>query len=235
MRSKIKYSLIILSGLASLFLKNPVIASENLEEIFTKVYEKKIWGQSSDGFGSSGSGSVPEASKEYVAFVNDFIKKNNVKSVLDIGCGDGVITGLLDLSEDIHYIGIDLVEGLLEKNRIKFPRYSFIKMNAINDQLPQVDLVLCKDVLQHLGNHHILNILENVKEIAEYALFTNDSLDEKSQLTKSINTDIESGPFHRFIDLRASPFNRKGFVIKSYKCPSGEYKMIFLESRNDKF
>ncbi len=50
--------------------------------IFDEIYNKNIW-----GFGS-GHGSLPSVTKGYRKFLENFIKDNNIKSVVDYGCGD---------------------------------------------------------------------------------------------------------------------------------------------------
>jgi SAM-dependent methyltransferase len=203
---------------------------DELEDIFTRVYDEKIWGESSDGLGSSGSGSSAEASKPYVSFVNKFINKKKIRSVLDVGCGDGAITGYLRLGEKIKYIGIDVVEYLVLKNQDRYPMYTFYKLNAVSDPLPKVDLILCKDVLQHLSNQHIVEILKNIGQSSKYIIFTNDDLQNNC-----INKDISSGPFHRTIDLSKPPFSLNPMEKLKYKCPSGETKVIFVVENKNNF
>lgn len=219
--SSILFSLLISLGSISAVCSND--KRDELERIFTHVYERKIWGEDFDKKGCSGSGSTFEASQEYVQFVKKFIEENHIRSVLDIGCGDGAITGFLKLDNNISYIGIDVVEDLIERNKAKYPCHNFFKLNAVIDPLPEVDLILCKDVLQHLSLRHIKGLIENVKKSAKYFIFTNDDLQ-----SKVINSDIKSGPFHRTVDLTKPPFSFKTLARKTYKCPTGEIKVILL-------
>ena len=55
---------------------------------FEHVYQEAIWGKDEKGNGTSGYGSTIEFNKNYIQFVRDFIIKNKVRTVVDIGCGD---------------------------------------------------------------------------------------------------------------------------------------------------
>lgn len=204
------------------------LLESGIEETFSKIYSQGIWAVNNSGEGTSGTGSTPEAAKKYINFVNNFIKQKQIKSVLDIGCGDGQIIKLLNIEHDMSYIGVDVVKNLIQKNRINFPRFEFLHLNVVEDELPVVDLVLCKDVLQHLSNDQILVILNKIKKVSKYALLTNDF---ENRIGKTImhaeNLDIEPGSY-RCIDLSKPPFNCQGKVVFKYKCPTPEKKAIYL-------
>ena len=62
-----------------------------MENFFTSVYEKKTWGDNNNNeySGSSGGGSFIEFNKDtYVPFLKKYIVNNNIKSIVDLGCGD---------------------------------------------------------------------------------------------------------------------------------------------------
>ena len=64
-------------------------------KIFTKIYETKKWGEI-NGKGTSGNGSSIEVTgTEYNPFIKNFIKENNIRTVVDLGCGDFVCGNLL--------------------------------------------------------------------------------------------------------------------------------------------
>ena len=52
------------------------------------------------------------------AFVKFFLqKKNNIKSFLDIGCGNGMLLKLM--SKEINYFGVDANVGIYKKKKKK--------------------------------------------------------------------------------------------------------------------
>ena len=64
-----------------------------MKSIFTNIYEKNLWGNNRNVMynGSSGLGSSLEYNKDhYIPFLQNFIKTHNIKTVVDLGCGDFV-------------------------------------------------------------------------------------------------------------------------------------------------
>ena len=62
-----------------------------MEQIFTNVYESNLWGNNNiiEYNGSSGGGSALDYNKDtYVPFLKKFILDNNIKNIIDLGCGD---------------------------------------------------------------------------------------------------------------------------------------------------
>ena len=62
-----------------------------MEQTFTNIYETNAWGnnQNVEYSGSSGDGSLIEYNKDtYVPFLKKFITDNNIKTIVDLGCGD---------------------------------------------------------------------------------------------------------------------------------------------------
>ena len=79
---------------------NPLF-SENLsnEEVFQSIYENGVWGIGKDDaefIGSSGSGSDPANALPYLEYLQHFFKEHNIKSVVDLGCGDWQLGRLVD-------------------------------------------------------------------------------------------------------------------------------------------
>jgi 2-polyprenyl-3-methyl-5-hydroxy-6-metoxy-1,4-benzoquinol methylase len=67
-----------------------------------------------------------EATREYRVYVEDFMKKHSVKSVVDAGCGDWSFSSAMDWG-DASYLGVDVASDVIaavrnkhEKDRIKF-------------------------------------------------------------------------------------------------------------------
>ena len=142
--------------------------SKNYQEIFSKIYNGKIWGDGIE-IPLSGSGSKPENSVVYVNIIKTFISENDVNSVLDFGHGSFEMWDSWgsEAFSGIEYLGIDLVEELSEKTAIKYGslnrKFRFLDMSYTS--LPSADLLICKDVLQHLPT---LDIFELISSFLNY-------------------------------------------------------------------
>ena len=67
-------------------------------KVFDAIYKYNLW-----IFGS-GSGSLAINNKPYIKYLKNFLKNNNIKTVVDIGCGDWQISENIDWT-NIKYLG----------------------------------------------------------------------------------------------------------------------------------
>jgi SAM-dependent methyltransferase len=184
---------------------------DDLRIAFEEIYREDRW---SNG---SGPGSMPSSTIEYRAFIERFIKENEVRSVTDLGCGDWQFSRLIDWS-DVDYVGFDVVGHLIERNRREYGRKNirFQQFEDVSD-LPGGDLLLSKEVLQHLPNEIVLNYLEEIRRKYKFALLTNAI--EPSDIA---NRDIVAGDW-RPLRLDQPPFNIRGATVSIYFPQSGSH------------
>ena len=176
----------------------------SLRSAFQTIYQKEAWGR------GSGLGSSPANTIEYRAFVERFIEANHIRNITDLGCGDWQFSHLIDWSQ-VDYLGLDVVPEIIAQNRSRFalPNLRFKELTAIND-LPGGDLLLSKEVLQHLPNQMIAEYLAAIRQKYRFALLTN-SVEPKGR----VNIDIAAGEY-RPLRLWDAPFNAAGAVVFSY-------------------
>jgi SAM-dependent methyltransferase len=219
-----KIRIIIVTNLLLLNISNATFAKntsadKTAETAFTEIYDNGVWGRRKDGKGSSGEGSSIINAKVYIEFLRNFLKTHNIKSVVDAGCGDWTFSQEIDWS-GIHYIGYDVVKSIIEENCMKFSNENckFIYGDITKINLPSADLLLCKDVLQHLPNKDIMRFLKQCSNF-KHCLITNDV-----DLHK-MNNNIKRGEY-RPIDLTQEPFNITGFKILTYVSEGWNTKQV---------
>lgn len=92
--------------------------------------------------------------RRFVRSLHDlFIEAGPVSSVLEVGVGEGFISGYLsEKFPAIQFTGVDLSEGDVERLRRKFPRIEAHVGSAYDlDGLSgSHDLIICAEVLEHL-------------------------------------------------------------------------------------
>jgi SAM-dependent methyltransferase len=137
--------------------------SLSIAETFRRVYQSKAWGSNGEEF-CSGAGSGGAAADLYCDAVIDFIRDYHVRSIVDLGCGDFAIGRRIVEATGVQYTGVDVVPELVEHNqrRVQDPRVSFLCADITCAPLPQADLCLIRQVLQHLSNAEISNVLANI-------------------------------------------------------------------------
>lgn len=138
-------------------------AAKDVKDVFGKIYSSNVWG-GEKGELFSGPGSRGLHADRYVDTITRFIQENDVITVVDIGCGDFHIGKQIAASCPL-YIGVDAAEPVIAQNRVQFgsPSVSFRHLDAATDDLPKGDLCLIRQVLQHLSNAEILQILEKCR------------------------------------------------------------------------
>jgi SAM-dependent methyltransferase len=195
--------IVILAGSVRIVLLN----KNDLTGVFNRVYIEGWWGRDASNRGWSGTGSTLEITKEYRAFIEDFIVRNRITSVVDAGCGDWNFSKDIDW-HGAQYVGIDISTVVLERVKKKYENeHVTFWVGDATEELPAADLLICKDVLQHLPNRLIQKFIKNNLKKGKYrwAIITND-MDKKAR-----NSDIPVGGY-RGIDLSAPPFNVRGLV-----------------------
>lgn len=135
----------------------------SIGETFRRIYGRQEWGKTSERF-HSGPGSRGGIREKYCEYVRGIIESQQIKSIVDLGCGDfGVGSQLVSLT-NVEYVGVDVVPELIEHHRRAYggPGIRFLCLDITKDKLPAGELYLIRQVLQHLSNEEIAQVLDNV-------------------------------------------------------------------------
>ncbi len=188
----------------------------SVEQVFSDIYLKNIWNNKGT---VSGDSSTIESTEILREELSELIKKYNIKSVLDIPCGDFNWMSRMDFS-DIDYTGADIVQDLIDNNKKKYSEEKFIKLDICQDSLPECDLIFCRDCLVHLSNKNIFKAMVNIRKSgSKYLLLTTFS-------DKNRNSNIVTGAW-RALNFQKSPFNfpepleiiNEGFALRAGRYP----------------
>jgi SAM-dependent methyltransferase len=201
---------------------------QNVSDEFSRIYSEGRWGRNSAGEGSSGVGSVYAYVRPYMKMLRHFLRKHHIRSVVDIGCGDWELSRHIDW-KNIHYYGYDVAAKVVQRNKEKYETKNirFYCQDGIHSKLPKADLLICKDVLQHLPNSFVFDFLKKTKRF-KYCLVTND-VTYGSANGWIPNQDIPAGQW-RCVELAKPPFNVKGKIILIFNTINIT-KEVFLISR----
>jgi len=175
---------------------------------FENIYRQNEWNGDESRSGRGSSLMQTETTRE---FLSPLLKELNIKSFLDLPCGDFAWMKSVDLS-GVHYIGGDIVAPLVEKNQERYGAKDreFRMVDLLNDPLPDTDLLFCRDCLVHLSNEDIAKAVDNIKASNVTYLMTTTFPGRKNDELYGI---------WRPVDLEAVPFNfPKPLQLFNEKC-----------------
>lgn len=193
-------------------IKKPWPTKDAMEQI----YEMKLWGGAEFDFYSGKGSHDRELVNPYIAVVTSFLKSfKEGLIVCDLGCGDfNVGKELVQYAQ--QYVGVDIVGNLIEhhKNNFKEDNLEFYCLDIAVDDLPFGDCALVRQVLQHLSNAEVQQVLHKLTDF-KYVILTEHVLEGDFVP----NRDIISGQGIRLkkqsgLNLLAPPFN---FQVKAAK------------------
>ncbi|KGI56242.1 class I SAM-dependent methyltransferase [Campylobacter sp. MIT 97-5078] len=202
------------------FIKILLQENSNSNSVFNSIYKNNYWGQ------GSGPGSNEQFCAGYVEFLQDFFKKYYIKSIVDCGCGDWQFSKNINFN-GIDYKGFDVASFVVENNSKNYHKENiqFFLYDGDFSTLPSADLIICKDVLQHLPNAKIKEFIANLHKY-KFALITND-------IAENVNGDISLGGY-RCLDLRKEPFNLNMQILYTlHRMPKAPDMPVMLWENKD--
>lgn len=183
------------------------LAAGDAQSVFTRIYDDGAWVHEEDQTSKSGLGSEASAAEALLQTLRTCVADLEIETLVDVGCGDWNWMRHADLP--CRYAGFDIVPSVIAANQVHAnDRTSFAVLDAITEELPKCDLVLCREVLFHLSFADARSVLANIRRNARWALLTTDD-------HIWFNANIRTGDF-RNINLRRRPFGlpapRKSFA-----------------------
>ena len=139
---------------------------ESPRERFSKIYLSEAWGRGE----GSGKGSSPEYCSSYMSWLQELMRTEKIRSVLDVGCGDWKYSRHMDWSSLERYMGVDTVSSILYDGDVE-PN---IHLGTADVTIPgslkllfahyTYDLVIMKDILMHLTDEEIAQVVSELVE-----------------------------------------------------------------------
>lgn len=127
----------------------------------------KIWalnGNSDVHDGYNGPGSTMWYTEPLRKKLASFLKKYNIRSMLDAPCGDFTWMSKIEFGDGFDYLGADLHPDMIERNNRMYSK-NFTVLDITEDYLPPKDLMFVRDCLFHFSDilklKFFLNFLES--------------------------------------------------------------------------
>lgn len=173
------------------------------------------WNQRYKNGGNSGAGSYNKLAFFKAEIINEFVKKNNIHSVIEWGCGDG---NQLSLANYPAYIGYDVSPTAIYFCKRKFKndrtKQFFCCSNFFFRNKNHADLSLSLDVLYHLIEDNIFDrymgqlFSSSKKFVIIYSCNDNNSINNA--------THVKHRKFTDWIDKNAPKWELKEIIPNKY-------------------
>jgi hypothetical protein len=202
----------------------------NTYEVFEKIYKNKVWTSDLDkkkyNFYSGLGSHLDEFTNSYISKIINFLKQfNDKKEVIELGCGDFVISSKI-VPYTKKFIATDIFDEIINDNKKKYKdlNVNFRVLDMTKDLLPESDICIVRCVLQHLSNDLIIKFLKNISNHFEYLIITEHY---PSNNDFNANKDIITGPDIRLsknsaVDVVKEPFNLN-FVERFELCRTSSH------------
>lgn len=158
---------------------------------FEEIYQRNRW----NGINSrSGPGSEMLPTTRLRQFLPWLVKAEGIRSVLDVGCGDNYW-----MPDMPGYLGIDPSPTAIQRAQAAHPErtYTVGDVRELREPGETFDLVICRDVLQHLSLLSAMNVLKALRDKGRVVLI--------STYHGTTNRNVPDGGYYE-PNLTAPPF-----------------------------
>lgn len=191
------------------------------EKIFASIYATGKWGNDISKKFNSGSGSHDSTLvNPYINSLRQlFSEQGSNLSVADVGCGDFTV-GIHTVELFKKYFAIDIASKLIKshKKNISIDNLIFLQQDVTTKKLPNVEIVIARQCLQHLSNNQIFRFLSNLPKELRFLIDSEHVPSESFQSNINIQTGYETRLIKNSgVVLHEYPFNLK-FTKKHIIC-----------------
>lgn len=197
-------------------------SSRSQRATFTAIYTENAWG---DAETVSGPGSTEARGRDFQHDVIALLDEWNVRSVVDVPCGDFNWMRHVLAGRDLAYTGIDIVGQLVARNASVYgaSHRRFLCADMTRAPLPQADLIICRDGLVHLSFTDARAAIRNFRQSGSRYLLATTFIDRSS------NADIRTGAW-RPLNMEAPPVSFvKPLALVDERCTHS--RGIYLDKR----
>lgn len=180
---------------------------------------KKYWEERYKNEGTSGAGSYGRLAEFKASTINEFIKDYNIKTAIELGCGDGNQLSLINVDD---YTGIDVSSTVVETCKKRFvsdPNKKFYTTSEFKNQT--AELLLSLDVIYHLVEDETYhNYMLQLFNLATWYVII-----YSSNLNKAGTSDhVKHRCFTDWVSKNASNWHLQSYIKNKYPATSDNAK-----------
>lgn len=147
----------------------------------------------------------------YNWLLNRLIKKNKVKTILELGCGKGDFADLINKNHQFDITGVDIFEPYFEKCREKGMYKKLLKgdlTKKLKFRNRSFDEVVCLQTIEHLSKEDGASIISQMEAIANNLIVISTPNGECSQ------EEYDDNKHQRHLSIwTTDDFTKKGYKV----------------------
>ncbi|MEM9343672.1 MAG: class I SAM-dependent methyltransferase [Pseudomonadota bacterium] len=154
----------------------------------------------------------PGPQSDLVRGLRTLLRDRQIRSILDIGCGDmGWWPHVLG-DADIRFYGVDISMPLIRANANRFRQrkeWTFHAADARTQEFPTVDLIVCRHVLNHLWSVDAVAVRRNITRNAQLVALTHDPTLRSNKgdgMRNALAPDAPRATTFTALNMRRPPF-----------------------------
>ncbi|MDX1422339.1 MAG: class I SAM-dependent methyltransferase [Kiloniellales bacterium] len=191
------------------------------------------WERRYDSGGDSGVGSYGQFAEFKAEVINAFVVRNDVKSVIEFGCGDG---NQLSLAKYPSYLGFDISATVIDRCRQRFAgdaSKSFQLLQAYDDE--RAEMALSLDVIYHLVEDSVFEAYMRrlFSSATRFVVIYSSDLEENDHDQRK---HIRHRRFTEWIETNVSGWTLKAHIPNKYPYKgnyrTGSFADFFVFERN---
>lgn len=218
-------------------LKRIAFLRKTRKDQFATIYRENIWGGKKGTFFSGEGSHKKKYVDEYLQVIEKTITKNCISSIVDLGCGDfNIAKSYVHLVE--KYVGVDIVDELIEYNTRHYGKTNikFECLDIVEDELPDGELCLIRQVFQHLTNNEIRAVIKKLDKY-RWVIITEDVYSKQNAIEYNKNIDFDRKTRRQKqsgVYLEEAPFNMEVEVLHKYTHKDNAEMVMYLLDNSGK-
>ena len=127
---------------------------------FDEIYDTGFWLSKES---RSGWGSEMRFTEHIRKMLPQLVEWLDIKSMVDVSCGDLNWVKHILPEMDMKYIGRDVSKIIIAQDKEHFPELDLGVMNIVEDIPPKADLIFVRDTFMHMPTADIEDAIDNFK------------------------------------------------------------------------
>lgn len=191
--------------------------ADSVEAAFEAIAVNRVWGNPDINQhlqSLSGPGSMLQTTKRLRRCLGQWIARFNITSIVDAPCGDATWQGSIPGIHEVRYTGFDVSKHTLRRAKMTNANASlmrFVRADLTKRVPPRADLIMVRDVVQHLPLRLGVQLLTNAKVSGARWLAVS-----TYGGPKATNREVKVGGYYQN-NIHLPPFNAPDPVVT---CPN---------------